>query len=83
MVHAALGRDGRNALLLAQLETGEHLRGHHYSDMLRRAGLDVHVSDPVGSARELVEERVSLYGKPGDVAAGSAPTTRPASMRSS
>jgi alkanesulfonate monooxygenase SsuD/methylene tetrahydromethanopterin reductase-like flavin-dependent oxidoreductase (luciferase family) len=69
VVHAALDRDGRSALLLAQLGAGGHLRVHHYSDMLRRAGLDVHPSDPVGSARELVEEGVFLYGKPGDVAA--------------
>ncbi|MEU9336324.1 LLM class flavin-dependent oxidoreductase [Streptomyces sp. NPDC048290] len=70
VVHAAVARQGRSPLILAQLGAGNHLRVPHYADMLRRAGLDVDVSDPVCAARELVEEGVFLYGKPGDVAAG-------------
>jgi alkanesulfonate monooxygenase SsuD/methylene tetrahydromethanopterin reductase-like flavin-dependent oxidoreductase (luciferase family) len=68
VVHAAVARPGRSPLPLAQRGTDKHLRVHHYADMLRRAGLDVDVSDPVSGARELVEAGVFLYGKPGDLA---------------
>jgi alkanesulfonate monooxygenase SsuD/methylene tetrahydromethanopterin reductase-like flavin-dependent oxidoreductase (luciferase family) len=67
VVHAAVARPGRSPLPLAQRGTDKHLRVHHYADMLRRAGLDVDVSDPVSGARELVEAGVFLYGKPGDL----------------
>jgi len=69
MVQAAVDRAGRNPMLLAQHGAGNHLRAAHYTDMLRRAGLDVHASDPIAGARELVEEGVYVYGKPGDIAA--------------
>jgi alkanesulfonate monooxygenase SsuD/methylene tetrahydromethanopterin reductase-like flavin-dependent oxidoreductase (luciferase family) len=69
IVHAAVARPGRSPLVLAQRGARNHLRIHHYADMLRRAGLDVDTSDPVSAARELVEEGVFLYGKPGDLAA--------------
>lgn len=69
VVHVAVARRGRNPLLLAQAGAGAHLTAPHYCDMLRRAGLDVHPSDPASGARELVEEGVFVYGKPGDIAA--------------
>ncbi|WP_328915605.1 MULTISPECIES: LLM class flavin-dependent oxidoreductase [unclassified Streptomyces] len=70
VVHAAVARPGRNPMLLAQHSAGNHLRAPHYTDMLRRAGLDVDAADPVSGARELVDEGVYLYGKPGDITAG-------------
>ncbi|MFE1317384.1 LLM class flavin-dependent oxidoreductase [Kitasatospora phosalacinea] len=70
VVHAALDRPGRNAMVLAQRATRFHLRAPHYVDMLRRAGLDVDASDPVSSARELVEEGVFLFGGRREVRAG-------------
>ncbi|WP_405937073.1 LLM class flavin-dependent oxidoreductase [Streptomyces sp. NBC_00726] len=69
VVHTAVARPGRNPLLLAQAGAGAHLTAPHYCDMLRRAGLDVHHSDPASGARELVDEGVFVYGKPGDIAA--------------
>ena len=68
VVHAAVARPGRNPLVLAQAGASAHLSAPHYCDMLRRAGLDVHPSDPVSGARELVEEGVFVHGKPGDIA---------------
>lgn len=69
VVHVAVDRLGRNAMLLAQQGAFNHLRAPHYTDMLRQAGLDVDASDPVAGARELVEEGVFVYGKPGDISA--------------
>lgn len=67
VVHVAVDRPGRSAMLLAQHGAYNHLRAPHYTDMLRRAGLDVDASDPVAGARELVEGGVFVYGKPGDI----------------
>ncbi|GAA2042840.1 hypothetical protein GCM10009839_52230 [Catenulispora yoronensis] len=69
VVHVAIDRPGRSPMLLAQSGAGSHLRAAHYTDMLRRAGLDVHSADPVAGARELVEEGVFVYGKASEVAA--------------
>jgi alkanesulfonate monooxygenase SsuD/methylene tetrahydromethanopterin reductase-like flavin-dependent oxidoreductase (luciferase family) len=69
VVHVAVDRPGRSPMLLAQHGTYNHLRTGHYTDMLRKAGLDVDPSDPVAGARELVDEGVFVYGKPGDIAA--------------
>lgn len=68
MVPVGFAGPGRNALLLAQNTIMNHMRKVHYTDMLRRAGLDVDRSDPVAAVREVVEEGLFLYGKPGDVA---------------
>ncbi|MQS34525.1 LLM class flavin-dependent oxidoreductase [Streptomyces katsurahamanus] len=62
VLHAALARRGRSPLILAQRAAAAHLRAPHYVAMLRLAGLDIDVSDPVSGARELVEEGVFLYG---------------------
>ncbi len=70
VVPVAVDRPGRSAFLLAQHGAFNHLRTAHYTDMLRRAGLDLDASDPVSGARELVEEGVYVYGKPGDIADG-------------
>jgi hypothetical protein len=69
MVQAGIDRPGRNPNLLAQNGSGSHLRAVHYTDMLRRAGLDVHRSEPASGARELVEAGVYVFGKAGDIAA--------------
>ncbi|MHA3700662.1 LLM class flavin-dependent oxidoreductase [Jatrophihabitans sp. YIM 134969] len=69
VVHVAVDRPGRHAMLLAQHGAFNHLRAPHYTDMLRRAGLDVDASDPIAGARELVEQGVFVYGKPGDITA--------------
>lgn len=69
MVQGAVDRPGRNPMLLAQYGAGNHLRTHHYTDMLRKAGVDVHPSDPIAGARELVEEGIYVFGTPGDFAA--------------
>lgn len=69
MVPVGFSGPGRTPMLLAQNTVLNHMRMVHYTDMLRRAGLDVDRSDPIGGARELVDEGVFVYGKPGDVAA--------------
>jgi alkanesulfonate monooxygenase SsuD/methylene tetrahydromethanopterin reductase-like flavin-dependent oxidoreductase (luciferase family) len=69
VVHVAVVRPGRNPLLLAQSGARLHLSAPHYCDMLRRAGLDVHPSDPVSGARELVDEGVFVHASPDDVVA--------------
>ncbi|MGC4808914.1 LLM class flavin-dependent oxidoreductase [Micromonospora sp. DT228] len=69
VVHVAVDRPGRSPMLLAQHGCGNHLRAPHYTDMLRKAGLDVHASDPIAGARELVEENVYVYGSVSEVGA--------------
>jgi alkanesulfonate monooxygenase SsuD/methylene tetrahydromethanopterin reductase-like flavin-dependent oxidoreductase (luciferase family) len=68
MVQMAVDRPGRNPMLLAQHGAINHLRTEHYTAMLRQAGLDVHASDPIAGARELVEGGVYAYGSPAEVA---------------
>lgn len=68
MVPVGFSGPGRNPMLLAQNTAFNHMRKAHYTDMLRRAGLDVDRSDPLAGTRELVEEGVFVYGKPGDIA---------------
>jgi alkanesulfonate monooxygenase SsuD/methylene tetrahydromethanopterin reductase-like flavin-dependent oxidoreductase (luciferase family) len=68
VVHAAVARPGRSALLLAQHGSISHLQAPHYTDMLRRAGLDVDPGDPVSGAREIVQAGIYLYGDPDSIA---------------
>lgn len=68
-VLCALDRPGRSAALMAQAGCGNHLSRDHYVDMLRRAGLDVHASDPVSGARELVRSGVLVTGDLDEVVA--------------
>jgi len=65
-VACGLQRPGRNAMLLAQRGC-PHLRRHHYIDMLQKAGLDVHLSDPASAARELVNQGVFAFGSAASV----------------
>ncbi|WP_406299699.1 LLM class flavin-dependent oxidoreductase [Embleya sp. NBC_00888] len=69
VVHAGVERPGRNPNLLAQHGSISHLQADHYTDMLRQAGLDVHASDPVSGARELVQAGVYVYGDAAHIAA--------------
>jgi alkanesulfonate monooxygenase SsuD/methylene tetrahydromethanopterin reductase-like flavin-dependent oxidoreductase (luciferase family) len=69
VVHAGVERPGRSGMLLAQHGSISHLQAAHYTDMLRKAGLDVDASDPVSGARELVQEGIYLYGSPEHIAA--------------
>lgn len=62
VVHAGVERPGRNGMLLAQHGSISHLSAPHYTDMLRKAGLDVDASDPVSGAREILQEGIYLYG---------------------
>ncbi|MFI6055876.1 LLM class flavin-dependent oxidoreductase [Streptomyces violascens] len=68
VVHAGVERPGRNPMLLAQHGSISHLQAGHYTDMLRKAGLDVDASDPISGARELVQAGVYLYGDPAHIA---------------
>lgn len=65
-VACAVERPGRDANLLTQRGV-PHLHRHHYVDMLQQAGLDVHLSDPISGARELVSNGVFLYGTPAEI----------------
>lgn len=69
VVHAAVQRKGRSANLLAQHGSMGHLSAAHYTDMLRRAGLDVDASDPISGAREIVQAGIYVYGDADHIAA--------------
>jgi alkanesulfonate monooxygenase SsuD/methylene tetrahydromethanopterin reductase-like flavin-dependent oxidoreductase (luciferase family) len=68
-VPCALRRPGRNANLMVQLGCGQHVTRRHYAEMLRKAGLDLHESDPISGARELVRAGVFVYGSADEVVA--------------
>ncbi|KZX22199.1 LLM class flavin-dependent oxidoreductase [Rathayibacter tanaceti] len=67
-VHVALAGPGRSPNLLAQAGCSNHLARFHYSDMLRRAGIDAHPSDIASGARELVRRNVFVVGDAQEVA---------------
>ncbi|GAA6527774.1 LLM class flavin-dependent oxidoreductase [Intrasporangium sp. DVR] len=67
-VHCAVDRPGRNARLLAQVGCSGHLSRPHYVSMLRSAGLDIDVSDPVSGARMLVQHGVIAIGSAVEIA---------------
>lgn len=68
VIHAAVERPGRSPYLLAQHGSITHLQAAHYTDMLRRAGLDVHPTDPISGAREIVQHGIYVYGSPEHIA---------------
>ncbi|MFI1200676.1 LLM class flavin-dependent oxidoreductase [Streptomyces sp. NPDC020883] len=70
VVHAAVARPGRNAKRAALAGTHTHLTAAPYTDMLRRAGVPAHPSDPEAGAAALVDHNVFLTGTPTDIAAG-------------
>lgn len=68
VVHAAVDRPHRNPYRLAYAAARAHLAGPHYTDMLRRAGLRVHHSQPNLGARALVDSGTFVHGTPEDIA---------------
>ncbi|MGW2100987.1 LLM class flavin-dependent oxidoreductase [Streptomyces olivaceoviridis] len=69
VVHLAVRRPGRDLDRVAFAAVGAHLRSAHYTDMLRRAGLDVDPGRPREAAGRLVGDGVHLTGEPEDIAA--------------
>lgn len=68
VVHVAVARPGRDPHRLAYAAAHTHLGAPHYTDMLRRAGLRVHPSQPYLNARALVDSGTFVYGTPREVA---------------
>ncbi|MGW7258235.1 LLM class flavin-dependent oxidoreductase [Streptomyces sp. NPDC054834] len=69
VVHVAVARSGRDPRQLAFTAARAHLGAPHYTDMLKRAGLRVHPSQPYLNARALVDSGTFVYGTPREVAA--------------
>lgn len=67
-VACAVATPDRDPHLLVQCGC-PHLGRQHYVDMLQKAGLDVHTSDPISGARELVRNGVFVYGSPSQIVA--------------
>jgi alkanesulfonate monooxygenase SsuD/methylene tetrahydromethanopterin reductase-like flavin-dependent oxidoreductase (luciferase family) len=67
VVHAAVRVPGRDPYQVALNATREHLAAPHYTDMLRRAGLKVHHTQPAVGARVLVRSGTFLYGTPEEI----------------
>ncbi|MGX5210405.1 LLM class flavin-dependent oxidoreductase [Streptomyces violaceus] len=67
VVHAALAKPGRNPYQLALTAAKAHLTTAHYTDMLRRAGLRVHPSQPFLGAQALVDSGTFLHGTVEDI----------------
>ncbi|AYN38493.1 LLM class flavin-dependent oxidoreductase [Streptomyces dangxiongensis] len=68
VVHVAVDRHGRDPRQLAYAAAHTHLGAPHYTDMLRRAGLRVHPSQPYLNACALVDSGTFAYGTPREVA---------------
>ncbi|PSJ25841.1 5,10-methylene tetrahydromethanopterin reductase [Streptosporangium nondiastaticum] len=66
-VHVAVARPGRDLRRAALAGAGEHLKGPHYADMLRRAGVPLG-DDPAASADALLGHSVVVTGTPGEIA---------------
>ncbi|WP_261718645.1 LLM class flavin-dependent oxidoreductase [Streptomyces sp. FZ201] len=69
VVHVAVARGGRDPRQLAFTAARAHLGAPHYTDMLKRAGLRVHPSQPYLNARALVDSGTFVYGTAREVAA--------------
>jgi alkanesulfonate monooxygenase SsuD/methylene tetrahydromethanopterin reductase-like flavin-dependent oxidoreductase (luciferase family) len=69
VVHVAVARTGRDPRQLAFTAARAHLGAPHYTDMLKRAGLRVHPSQPYLNARALVDSGTFVHGTPREVAA--------------
>lgn len=62
MVPVALEHPGHEPAALALASNAAHLKGPHYIDMLRRAGVEVEDGDPATGARALVDGGAFLSG---------------------
>lgn len=69
VVHVAVTRPGRDIRLCARRGAGAHLGAAHYTDMLRRAGVEAYANDPDAGADALVEAGVFVSGTPDEIAA--------------
>ncbi|WP_058047493.1 F420-dependent peptide dehydroalanine reductase LxmJ [Streptomyces roseifaciens] len=73
-VHVAVARPGRDLRRTALAGAGEHLKGPHYADMLRRAGVPVGSVGPAGpadasaTATALLDHSVVVTGTPQEIA---------------
>ncbi|MGW2596296.1 F420-dependent peptide dehydroalanine reductase LxmJ [Streptomyces klenkii] len=69
-VHVAVARPGRDLRRTALAGAGEHLKGPHYADMLRRAGVPVDAHDPASTATAtaLLDHSVVVTGTPREIA---------------
>lgn len=68
VVHAALDTPGRDVPEMAFNAARGHLSAPHYTDMLRRAGVQVDAADPRAGARAIVDAGVFVSGSAQDVA---------------
>lgn len=69
VVHVAVARPGRDIRLAARRGAGAHLSAAHYTDMLRRAGVQAYADDPDAGADALVDAGVFVSGTPDEIAA--------------
>ncbi|GLX05637.1 hypothetical protein Misp03_25640 [Microbispora sp. NBRC 16548] len=70
VVHVAVARPGRDLLGTVRAGAGAHLSGRHYTDMLRRAGLDADVTDPDRGAAALLDSGTFVTGSPEQIVEG-------------
>lgn len=68
VVHVAVARPGRDIKLAARVGAGAHLRADHYTDMLRRGGVEAYPDRPDAGADALVEAGVYVSGTPDEIA---------------
>lgn len=73
IVHAAIARPRRDPAALLHGAAGVHLRTRHYTDMLRKAGIDADPRRPEVTARALVDTGLFLAGTPDEVVASLEP----------
>lgn len=70
VVHAAVTRPARNLRRCAHAAAGVHLSTGHYTDMLRKAGIDADPKTPRKGVDALIDSGVYVTGSPDEVAAG-------------
>lgn len=68
MVHVAVARPGRDIRRTALAGAGAHLGAAHYTDMLRRSGVEAWPDDPAAGADALVKSGVFVSGSADEIA---------------
>ncbi|MBA0053569.1 LLM class flavin-dependent oxidoreductase [Streptomyces sp. AJS327] len=68
VVHVAVDRPGRDIYQMALTGAGTHLSFDHYTDMLRRGGVEAYADDPQAGARALVDSGTFVAGSPDEIA---------------
>ena len=69
VVHAVVDGAGRDMASIALNIAGAHLSSEHYTDMLRRSGVNARPENPETGAKSLVESGAFAHGTPQDIAA--------------